>query len=149
MKKYEFHSSLPPEMVFAVLSIQAKPWDPLALGDDTFRFKRKRDGFWLNYMGKFPVNGVVPFCGEVRPAEGGSVITGGFFAWRTRWKPMAAIWAVMYLPVSMLGVPLGVYLFMFVLGALVGTGFSSLGQKAFFKEYQRTVLEFIERYLLE
>ena len=149
MKRYEFHSALSPELVFSRLSVHAKPWDPFALGDDTFRFKRKKDGFWLNYMGKFSVSGVVPFCGEVRPEGDGSVITGGFFAWRTRWKPMTAIWAVMYLPVSMLGVPLWAYLFMFALGSLVGTGFSSLGQKAFFKEYQRAVLEFIEQHLLE
>lgn len=149
MKRYEFHSSLPPELVFSRLAGWAKPPDLFAQGDGTFRYKRKKDCFWLTYTGTIPANGFIPFCGEVRPEGGGSVITGGFFAWRTRWKPMTAIWAVMYLPVSMLGVPLWAYLFMFALGALVGTGFSSLGQKAFFKEYQRAVLEFIERHLLE
>ena len=149
MKRYEFHSSLPPEEVFARLDAHAKRWDPSSLGDGTFRFKRKKDGFWLEYMGTIPATGAAPFCGMVYPAEGGSVISGGFSVWRAKWKPMAVIWGIMYLPVSMLGVPLWVYLLMFALASLWGTGFLSVGQKVFFREYQCAVLSFIEKNLLK
>ena len=46
MRRYEFHSTLPPELVFAILDTNTKPWDLLATGDGTFRYKRKKDGFW-------------------------------------------------------------------------------------------------------
>ena len=149
MKRYEFHSDLPPELVFGMLSVRAKPWDTLASGDGTFRYKRKKDGFWLAYTGDLPATGDIPFWGEVRAERGGSVITGGFSPWRTSWKPMAAIWGVMCVPVMLLGVPLPVYLLMFALSLLVGMGFRSAGQKVFFSKRRQAVLEFIEQHLLE
>ena len=149
MKRYEFHSALPTELVFAVLDTCAKPWDILAPGDGTFRYKRKKDSFWLTYTGDLPATGDIPFWGEVRAEEGGSIISGGFSPLRTALKPMAAIWGVMCAPVMLLGVPLPVYLLMFALGLLVGTGFRSIGQKVFFSKRQQAILEFIEQHLLE
>lgn len=148
MKRYEFHSALPPELVFAVLDASAKPWDLLASGDGTFRYKREKDGFWLAYTGDVPATGNIPFWGDVRAEGAGSVITGGFSPWRAAWKPMAAIWGVMCVPVMLLGVPFPVYLLMFALGLLVGMGFRSAGQKVFFSKRQQAVLAFIQDNLL-
>lgn len=149
MKRYEFHSALPPERVLSRLSVRAKPWDPFAAGDGTFRFKRQKESFRLAYMGTLPTSGFIPFWGEVCQDGAGSVITGGFSSWRATWKQMAVLWGVMCVPVMMLGVPLPVYLLMFALGLFVGGGFQSAGQKVFFQEYQRAVLAFIEDNLLK
>lgn len=149
MRRYEFHSVLPPELVFAILDTNTKPWDLLATGDGTFRYKRKKDGFWLTYTGDLPATGDIPFWGEVRAEGAGSVITGGFPPLRAALKPMAAIWGVMCVPVMLLGVPFPVYLLMFALSLLVGTGFRSAGQKAFFSKRQQAVLAFIQENLLQ
>ena len=87
MKRYEFHSSLTPEQVFAKLDAYARPWDTTAFGDGTFRFKRKKDRFYLGCTGTLPARGFLPFRGEVRAEEGGSVIAGGFY--------VRAVWNVM------------------------------------------------------
>lgn len=149
MKRYEFHSRLSPELVFGMLGVYAKPWDMLAPGDGTFRYKRKKGGFLLAYTGDLPATGDIPFWGEVLAEEGGSIISGGFSPLRATLKPMAAIWGVMCAPVLLLGVPLPVYLLMFALGLLVGIGFRSTGQKVFFSKRQQAVLEFIQQHLLE
>ena len=153
MKRYEFHSRLTPEQVFSRLNAHAKCGDMSALGDGTFRFKQKKNGFWLTYTGERPATGCIPFWGEVRSEEDGSVITGGFFVWRAMWKPLTAMSGFMCLMMVLFGAPPGFLLAaglpMLALWMLMCVGFFSLAQKMFFKRRQRAVLEFIERHLLE
>lgn len=81
MKRYEFHSALPPEEVFARLSVRAResrwldPW----VGKEMFLYCRKEERFWLSYTGKIPVvRGESPFRGNVAEESGGSLLTGTF-----------------------------------------------------------------------
>ena len=148
MRRYEFHSSLTPEQVFAKLNVYAKPWDVTAFGDGTFRFKRKRDGFYLGYTGTLPVNGSVPFSGEVRVEKGGSVISGGFFA-QTIWALLAAVSTFFCLMALAFGVPPSVAIVMPALWTLLCGMLFTVIQTALFKKRQQAVLEFIRQRLLE
>lgn len=149
MKKYEFHSSLPPETVFSRLAGWAKPPDLFAQGDGTFRYKRKKDSFWLGYTGTIPANGFIPFCGEVRPEGDGSVITGGFSVPRALWPVYAAAFGFVCLMMFVLDAPLEVTIIVPALWVMLCVKFFTWNQKVFFKKRQRAVLEFIERHLLE
>lgn len=80
MKQYEFHSALPPEVVFARLSVRAKesmllsPWE----GARMIVYYRKRERIWLSYTGEYPISGFIPFHGRVAQEGGGSLIAGDF-----------------------------------------------------------------------
>lgn len=80
MKRYEFHSALPPERVFARLSVRAEenrcldPW----VGKKMFLYRRKEERFWLTYTGELPMKGFLPFRGKVARAQEGSLISGTF-----------------------------------------------------------------------
>ena len=148
MKRYEFHSSLTPEQVFARLDAYARPGDLTAFGDGTFRFKRKKDGFYLSYTGTLPANGSVPFSGEVRAEEGGSVISGGFSV-RAVWALLAAVsvfFCLMALAFHVPPIEAAVAAALWVL--LCGMVFT-WSQTVFFKKRQQTVLGFIRQHLLE
>ena len=148
MKRYEFHSSLTPEQVFARLDVYARPGDMTAFGDGTFRFKRKKDRFYLGYTGTLPVNGSVPFSGEVRAEEGGSVISGGFSV-RAVWVLLTAMFILFCLMALAFSVPLikaSVAAALWVL--LCGTAFT-WSQTVFFKKRRQAVLGFIQQRLLE
>ena len=148
MKRYEFHSRLTPEQVFARLDAYARPGDMTAFGDGTFRFKRKKDGFYLGYTGTLPVNGSVPFSGEVRAEEGGSVISGGFSA-RAVWALLAAVSVFFCLMALAFDAPLIMAIVMSALWALLcGTAFT-WSQTVFFKKRRQAVLGFIQQRLLE
>lgn len=148
MKRYEFHSSLTPEQVFARLDVYAKPWDVLAFGDGTFRSRRKKDRFYLGYTGTLPANGSVPFSGEVRAEEGGSVISGGFSVWAV-WALLTAVsvsFCLMALAFHVPPIEAAVAAALWVL--LCGMVFT-WSQTVFFKKRQQAVLEFIRQRLLE
>ena len=148
MKRYEFHSSLTPEQVFAKLEVYAKPWDMTAFGDGTFRFKRKKDGFYLSYTGTLPANGSVPFSGEVRVEEGGSVISGGFSV-RAVWNVMLAGFAFVYMMLRLaLDVPVAAIVIL-ALWALLCVKSYYWVQAVLFKKRQQAVLGFIQQHLLE
>lgn len=153
MRCYEFYSSLPPELVFARLEGRTKPFSTFALGDSTFRYKRRKDSFWLAYMGDLPASGSVAFWGTVQAEASGSVISGGFSVWRALWKMLAAMGGVMCLIALMFGASpvqiLTMVLPMLVLWALMCVGGFSLTQQAFFIKRQQAALDFIRQYLLE
>ena len=148
MKRYEFHSSLSPEQVFARLDNCARPWDVTAFGDGTFRFKRKKDGFCLGYTGTLPANGSVPFSGVVRAEEGGSVISGCFNV-RAIWALIAVVATLFCLMALAFGVPPIADIVMTALWALLCSVFFTVIQTVFFKKRRQAVLEFIQRSLLE
>ena len=148
MKRYEFHSSLTPEQVFAKLDAYARPGDLTAFGDGTFRFKRNKDSFYLGYTGTLPANGSVPFSGEVRAEEGGSLISGGFSV-RAIWALLAAVFILFCLMALAFHVPpieAVVAAALWVL--LCGTAFT-WSQTVFFKKRRQAVLGFIRQHLLE
>ena len=148
MRRYEFHSSLTPEQVFARLDAYAKPGDMTAFGDGTFRFKRKKDRFYLGYTGTLPANGSVPFSGEVRAEEGGSVISGGFSV-RAVWALLAAVFILFCLMALAFSVPPIEAAIAAALWALLCLMLFSVLQTVFFKKRRQAVLEFIQHSLLE
>ena len=148
MKRYEFHSSLTPEQVFAKLDVYAQPWNTFAFGDSTFRFKRKKDRFYLGYTGTLPANGSVPFSGGVRVEEGGSVIFGGFNV-QTVWALLAAVCILFCLMALAFGVPPMAAIIMPALWALLCFMLFTVIQTVFFKKRRQAVLEFIQQRLLE
>lgn len=146
MKKYEFHSVLPPELVFAALRAQAKetrspdPWSER----DQFFFRRKGERFWLSYTGTVPMTGFIPFSGIVRAEGTGSVISGSFSVWRALWKLLAVISAAMFLLGLLFGASLGFALFGAVLCFVWFLFVMWLMQKPFGKR-RRAVLAFLEK----
>ena len=148
MRRYEFHSSLTPEQVFAKLEVYARPWDIFAFEDGTFRVKRKKDGFYLSYTGTLPVTGSVPFSGEVRAEESGSVIYGGFSV-RAVWALMATLFIFFCLMALAFGVPPIMAITVTALWALLCAAYYTGIQKAFFKKRRQAVLGFIRQHLLE
>ena len=153
MRKYEFHSALPPELVFSIVSTKAQEvWHPYLT--DTFtaaeRFFYRRDGecLWLTYTGTMPRRGFIPFSATVRAEGTGSVISGGFSVWRAIWKQLTVCSAVLFFAALLFGAPL----WMAALGAVLAFFWFSLTtqimQKPFWKR-QQAVLEFIEQHLLE
>ena len=148
MRRYELHSSLTPEQVFAKLDVYAQPWDIFALGDGTFRFKRKKNGFYLSYTGTLPARGFLPFRGEVRAEEGGSVISGSFSV-RVVWNVMLTGFGFVYMMLRLgLDVPVAGIVIL-ALWALLCVKSYYWFQTLFFKKRQQAVLEFIQQRLLE
>ena len=147
MRRYEFHSRLTPEQVFARLGVYAKPWDIFAFEDGTFRVKRKRDSFYLSYTGTLPVTGSVPFSGEVRAEEGGSVIAGGFYV-RAVWNVMLAGFAFVYMVLRLSFDVSVAAIVILALWALLCVKSYYWLQPLFFKKRQQAVLEFIQQRLL-
>lgn len=153
MRRYEFHSVLPPELVFAIVSTKAQEVRSPYL-TSTFtaaeRFFYRRDGacLWLTYTGTMPMTGFIPFSGTVRAEETGSVISGGFSVWRAIWKQLVVGGAVLFFAALLFGAPL----WMAALGAVLAFFWFSLTQqimqKTFWKR-QQTILAFIEQNLLE
>ena len=148
MKRYEFHSDLTPEQVFAKLDVYAKPGDITAWGDGTFRFKRKKDRFYLGYTGTLPASGCVPFSGQVRAEDGGSVISGSFNA-RAIWYLMGPAFLFVCLMMLMSDIPPPVAIIVPLLWAALFDAFYTGIQTVFFKKRQQAVLGFIQQHLLE
>lgn len=143
MKHYEFHSALPPEQVFARLSVRTKvdrsldPW----VGREIFLYSKKGDGFWLSYTGKYPVRGFFPFRGKVSVEGNGCLIVGNF----SLGVPNAVIILLFGLVALLVGVPPG--------AAIAALAYFSLGealmQWAFFGARREAILNFIQENLLE
>lgn len=154
MKRYEFHSALPPEEVFARLEVGAKQvnkgsWNGSAyLQKKRFFFYRNGGCFRLTYTGTIPMNGFISFSGEVRAEGTGSVITGGFSVLRTWWKLFAVLSAIAFVVALLMGAPPGFALFGSVLAFLWFPFSMCLTQKAF-RGRQKAVLKFIEDNLLK
>lgn len=148
MKRYEFHSGLTLEQVFARWDAYARPGNLTAFGDGTFRFKRKKDRFYLGYTGTLPVNGSVPFSGVVREEEDGSVISGGFSV-RAVWALLAAVSILFCLMALAFSVPPIEAVAAAALWALLCGMAFTWSQTVFFKKRQQAVLEFIRQRLLE
>ena len=148
MRRYEFHSSLTPEQVFARLDVYAQPWDVTAFGDGTFRFKQKKDGFYLSYTGTLPARGFLPFRGEVRAEEGGSVIAGGFYV-RAVWNVMLVGFGFAYMVLRLSFDVSVAAIVILALWALLCVKSYYWFQTLFFKKRQQAVLEFIQQRLLE
>ena len=148
MRWYEFHSRLTPEQVFARLDACAKPKDITAFGNRAFWSQRKKDGFCLGYTGTLPVRGFLPFRGEVRTEQGGSVISGGFSV-RAVWVLMAALFILFCLVALAFGVPPITAIVMTALWALLCFAYYTGIQTVFFKKRQQAVLEFIQKHLLD
>lgn len=103
MRRYEFHSTLPPELVFAIAGTKAQEARHPYL-TSTFtaaeRFFYHRDGerLWLTYTGAMPMTGFIPFSATVRAEGTGSVISGGFSVWRAVWKFLIIGSMIVFLP---------------------------------------------------
>lgn len=153
MKRHEFHSKLPPELVFAIVSTKAQEVRRPYL-TSTFtaaeRFFYRRDGecLWLTYTGTIPMRGFIPFSATVRAEGAGSVISGGFSVWRAIWKQLMVCSAVLFFAALLFGAPLWMAALAAVLTFFWFSLTQEITQKVFWKR-QQAVLEFIEQHLLE
>lgn len=154
MKRYEFHSALPPEEVFTRLDVGTKQvnkgsWNGSAyMQKKRFYFYRNGGCFRLSYTGMIPMTGFIPFSGEIRAEGTGSVITGGFSVWRVLWKLLAVLMGLMFVLALFMGAPPGFALF----GTVLGFGWLLFGTwltQWFFQGRRKAVLDFIEINLLE
>lgn len=149
MKRYEFHSALPPEEVFARLSVRAResrwldPW----IGKELFLYCRKEERFWLTCTGTMPITGFIPFSATVRAEGTGSVISGGFSVWRAIWKHLAIGSVIVFFAALLFGAPLWMAALAAVLAFFWFSLTQEMTQKAFWKRRQ-AVLAFIEDNLL-
>lgn len=151
MKHYEFHSALPPEQVFARLSVRTKKgkyvggWQEA----ETFFSYRKEERIQLTYSGRWPANGFIPFSGTVCAEGAGSVISGGFSSWRTLWRAFAIAGSLALVIESLFGAPLWVSVPMVGLWLLFSWGFFTVIQPVFFQKRRKAILNFIQENLLE
>lgn len=151
MKQYEFHSALPPELVFARLSVRTKKGKNIGGWQEaeTFFSCRKEEHFQLTYSGRWPGNGFIPFCGTVCAEGTGSVISGGFSLRRAMWR-LSAIMGGLTLAVGLLfGAPLWALLPMIGQWLLLSWGFLTVIQPVFFQKRRKAILTFIQEDLLE
>lgn len=148
-KRYEFHSKLPPEEIFVRLAVYAKPGGVSWSGDGTFRYRQKQDRFWLVYTGELPANGVIPFQAKVKKEDDGSLISGGFFLWRSFGRTFLILGLIVFILMQFTGEPAVIGLIMIVLWLLMCAGLISWGNAIFFKKRRQAVLEFIQQHLLE
>lgn len=150
MKRYEFHSALPPEEVFARLEARAKRgryyggWQE----PEEFFYHRKGKRFYLGYTGIVPARGFVPFCGTVCADGMGSVITGGFSLLREVWLPFGIAVGSFWIVGLCWGQPPLPFTVINVAWLLILLGFSSAVQIIFFRGRRKTVLKFLEDTLL-
>ena len=148
-KRYEFHSKLSLEEIYVRLRAYAKPGGVSYSGDDTFRYRQKQDRFWLVYTGKLPANGVIPFRAKVKNEDDGSLISGGFFLWRSFGRTFLILGLIVFILMQFTGVPAVVGSIMIVLWLLMCAGLISWVNAIFFKKRRQAVLEFIQQHLLE
>ena len=152
MRRYEFHSALPPELVFAIAGTKAQEARHPYL-TSTFtaaeRFFYHRDGerLWLTYTGTMPMTGFIPFSATVRAEGTGSVISGGFSVWRAVWKFLLIGSIIVFFAALLFGAGL----WMAALAAVLAFLWFSLTQQVIqkmFWSWQKAVLAFIEDNLL-
>lgn len=146
MKRYEFHSALPPEKVFARLDANAKRGRCYIWEFGAFFYVRKGERFRLRYAERrFKRRGPAPFSGAVRAEGAGSVISGGFSSLWELSEHIAAggiilaleAWTVYPPPLLMVG------------WLLLVLGVFSAKQLAAFRKRQKIIVKFIEDNLLK
>lgn len=152
MRRYEFHSVLPPELVFAVAGAKARearhPYlTSCFTAAERFFYRRDGEWLWLTYTGTMPITGFVPFSGTVRAEGTGSVISGGFSVWRAVWRFLLIGSVIVFFAALLYGAGL----WMAALAAVLAFFWFSLTQQAIqrtFRKRQKAVLGFIQEYLL-
>lgn len=152
MKIYEFHSKLPPELVFAIVGAKAqearRPYlTSTFTASERFFYHRDGERLWLTYTGTMPMTGFIPFSGTVRAEGTGSVISGGFSVWRAIWKHLAIGSVIVFFAALLFGAPLWMAALAAVLAFFWFSLTQEMTQKAFWKRRQ-AVLAFIEDNLL-
>lgn len=151
MKRYEFHSSLSPEEVFARLDANAirggyyGGWQK----PEEFFYARKGERFRLGYTGIVPARGFVPFCGTVRAEKDGSVVAGGFSLLRETGLPFAVVGGVFWIFGVCTGQPPLPFLLLTAVWLLLLLGFFSIIQLVCFWNRRSMILKFIEDNLLK
>lgn len=150
MKRYEFHSSLPLEGVFARLEARAERGRYLGgwQEPEEFFYHRKGDRFRLGYTGIVPARGFVPFCGTVRADGAGSVIAGGFSLLREVGIPFGIVGGSFWIVGLCWGQPPLFFTLVTAAWLLVLLGFFTAIQSLFFRSRRKIVLNFIEDNLL-
>lgn len=150
MKRYEFHSALPPEEVFARLDANTKRGRNYSVqAPEEFLCDRKGGRFRLGYSGIVPARGFVPFCGTVRADGTGSVITGGFSLLQEVGAPVAVVGGVFWIFSVCTGQPPLPFLFLTAAWLLLLLGFFSAVQLVFFRNRRKIIAKFIEDNLLQ
>ena len=150
MKRYEFHSALPPELVSARLDTRTKRGRNYSLQPpEKFLCQRKGERFRLGYSGVVPARGFVPFCGTVCAEGAGSVISGGFSLLREAGIPFAAVGGVFWMSGVCTGQPPLPFLLLTAVWLLLLLGCFSAVQFVFFRGRQKIVVKFIEDNLLK
>lgn len=141
MKRYEFHSALPPEEIYTRLEI--------CTGKGLY-YGRHKKGFALHYIGA--CRGVIPFWVEVREEEGGSLISGRFPVWRAAWQTVAIFFGFTVLMTPLFGIPFRMYpmvIAVLLLAVPIYAGFGKLVNIVFGRKQREIILEFIQQHLLE
>lgn len=150
MKRYEFHSALLPEEVFARLEANTRhgrQYNYWAL--EEFISARKGGRFRLGYTGIVPARGFVPFHGTVRAEGTGSVIAGGFSLLREMGALCAIAGGVFWITGICSGQPPLSFLVLTVAWLLVVLGFFSVIQLIFFWNRRKLILKLIQDKLLK
>lgn len=150
MKRYEFHSSLPPEEVFARLDARTKRSRNYSLqAPEEFLCDRKGEQFRLGYTGIVPARGFVPFCGTVRAEKDGSVVAGGFSLLRETGLPFAVVGGIFWIFGVCTGQPPLPFLLLTAVWLLLLLEFFSIIQLVCFWNRRNMILKFIENNLLK
>lgn len=150
MKRYEFHSALPPEEVFARLDARTKRGRNYSVQvPGEFIYDRKGERFHLGYSGVVPARGFVPFFGTARAEGAGSVITGGFSLLREVGIPFAAVGGGFCIFGLCSGQPPFPFLLLTAVWLLFLLGFFSLIQLVCFWSRRKIIVKFIEDNLLK
>lgn len=150
MKRYEFHSALPPEDVFARLDADKKRGRNYSVqAPEEFLCVRKGERFRLGYSGIVPARGFVPFCGTVRAEGAGSVITGGFFLLREAGIPFALVDGLFWIVGLCWGQPPLPFTLVTAVWLLILLGFFSAVQGVFFQGRRKIIVKFIQDNLLK
>lgn len=150
MRRYEFHSALPPEKVSARLDACTKRGRNYSFqASEEFLCVRKGERFRLGYSGVLPARGVVPFCGTVRAEGAGSVISGGFSLLREAGIPFAATGGLFWIAGLCWGQPPLPFTLITAAWMLILLGVFSLVQRVFFRNRREIIVNFIEDNLLK
>lgn len=142
-KRYEFHSTLPPQAVLVCVTLRAgeRGWERL-LGET------RGDRFELLDAASVQIYGQIPFTGRITPEGTGSRIEGGFYLRAIlSWKRLLFFWLAAVAAGLMVSVP-----FVFIAPAAtlwlaLSVGLIVYVNGTVFAKRRRRVLDFIEKNL--
>ena len=150
MRRYEFHSALSPEEVFARLDANTKRGRNYSVqAPEEFLCTRKGERFLLGYSGIVPARGFVPFCGTVRADGVGSVITGGFSLLREAGIPFGIAGGLFWVVGLCCGQPPLPFTLITAAWLLILLGFFFAIQGVFFQGRRKIIVNFIRDNLLK